>query len=350
MMSEARTPQGPDLPVGCDEPKLETMACHLVRLWIRHNGDLHCCYRWAYESMKIAHITDDDVLDSIRSFYGSCSCEKYILRAAAPGEELQIQELVVELSLACQGDCAFCCVKPHGRVAAYKYYPALTKMIDLLKPKLIVVQGGEVLIQKDALEWVAQIRDRHPEMAISLITNGNRSLDMVEVVERLFDEVTVSTYGFEPATYERVSEMKLEKVVRFCDELARRRRLPFVLKFVVSPLSFFEADVFLDWAIDKEPTFIFFEDADTALYLNMEMPGGFWQKISDRTGRKVVSMLLKKKDKLLSSDTTIHFSHQSQEILGLNADRTEPLKANGLDEKLRLYWAVGETPIEVTEA
>ncbi|MCU0294139.1 MAG: radical SAM protein [Thermoanaerobaculaceae bacterium] len=328
---------------------LETKACHLGRLWVRHNGDLHCCYRWSEPDMRIAHIDDADLMSAIRGFSHPCSCERYRLREAAPGEALSVDELVIEVSLACQGECAFCCVRADEWKGDYERFDSLTKVIDLLNPKTIVVQGGEVLIQKRTLAWLEGIRDARPHLRISLITNGNVSVGMAGAVERIFDEVKVSVFGFEPATYERISGMELAGVVRFVEELASRKKVELVLKYVVSPLSFHEADLFLDWAIDVRPSYVFFEDVGTMAYLNTETPDGFWTKMSERTGRKVASVLRRRGERLRGGDMTVQFSSKSLEVLGLGVGFRRLLEAEGLLQKVVVYWAVGETPLQKTE-
>lgn len=326
---------------------LPKKPCHYNRLWIRPNGDLYVCYRWSYPEMRIAHIDDDNILDAIKDFYHDCSCDKFSLRKGLPEENISIQELVIEFALLCQGKCAYCCVDaPSWRGGEYLYFSPVTRIVDLLNPKGVLVQGGEVLIQKGVLKWVEEIKRTHPGIEICLVTNGNVNLDIIDQVERLFNEVKVSIFGFESATYERISGMALDKVVKFSEELAKRKRVKLGLKYVTSPLCFHEANLFLDWAIAQNPSYIFFEDVNTLDYINIHTHDRYWDKISERTAHKIIAVLINNKDKLLASEMRVSFSKKSAEILGLKHDWNNILKDNQLQEKVLIYWSIGETPLK----
>jgi MoaA/NifB/PqqE/SkfB family radical SAM enzyme len=309
-------------------------ACHFHELYITHTGDVFpCCIVWKRSEMRIGHITDEDLLEAIEAFDGNCRCEQFTLRKGTSVDPKDYL-LNIELSLACQGKCAMCCVEaPHWQ-GHYEYYNACTNLIDRLQPKEILVQGGEVLIQKKSLTWLSEVKEKHPNINISLVTNGNVDLDMLETVERLFHSVFISIVGFQPETYERIMGMHLEKTVRFAEELAKRNTITLNLKYLITPLNVHEVNVFLEWAIEVNPASVLFFDASTFQYINPDAPFGFWDKIFERTGQKIREVLLTHRERLLHQDMTISFTNECLQVLKFNEDFEAFLRENTLSDKI----------------
>ncbi|HNX82409.1 MAG TPA: SPASM domain-containing protein [Candidatus Omnitrophota bacterium] len=313
-------------------------ACHCTQLFVTHHGEVFpCCLRWAVPDMKIGHINDPDLLDRIKEYSRSCNCEKFNLRKAYPHEDIAIQELTIELSLQCQGQCALCCVRAPEWKGSFDLYDSLMKLILLLKPRRILVQGGEVLIQEKSLQWLEAVKRDYSPVEISCVTNGNVPVSMIPRVEQIFDELKVSFLAFEPETYERITCLDLRNAVAFVENLSRRKRMRLLLKYLVTPLGIHEAGLFLEWAIAVCPEYIFLEDAQTTAYINLETQDRFWNKISSRTGQRVKSVLRANKERLLRSSTTVRFSTDTLRVLGLSQDWEALIEELGLRDKLLIY-------------
>lgn len=319
--------------------QLKERACHFNELFITYTGEIFpCCLRRLDSKTRIAHINDDNLLNIIRGFYVDCHCQRFKLRKGLPGENITVQLINIELSLVCQGKCALCCVESPAWKGIYDYYDSLTKVIDLLRPNEILVQGGEVLVQKKSLDWLEQIKDIYPTLNISLVTNGNANLNMLNRVEKIFNELKISFMAFESETYERIMGMSFEKTITFVEELARRKKVKLILKYLITPLSIHETNLFLEWAIDLNPFYTFIEDADTLRYINTHTKDKFWKKISERTGEKVKTILFNNKNKLLKSTMTVQFSTECIEILGLKSCWENFIEESNLQEKVLIYW------------
>jgi len=308
--------------------RLPERACHLHGLFIRHDGGVYpCCLIWNDPDMRIGHINDPDIYEKIAVFQEQCYCKNYKLRKTFPGEKASYELLNIEVSLACQGKCVMCCVGAPDWHGEYNYYDEVTRILERCKPERIVIQGGEVLIQKKTLEWLHKTRKRF-STEFSLVTNGNAGMEMIDVVEDLFDEVCVSIVGFEPETYRKTMGMEMSATIRFCEELAKRGKVRVYPKYLMTPTGIHESDLFLNWAISTGFKTVFLAEADIISYLNMETPDQFWQKIIDRTGQDVRAMLIKNRNKMMEKRVVIDCESA---VTGLFGITDEFIAKNGLE-------------------
>ncbi len=284
--------------------------------------------------MKIGHLDEPGILEKIRRFSAACCCERYELAPAAPGETPAYNFLNIELSLVCQGTCAMCCVGApdwHGR---YDYYDSLTRMVEQLRPREIMVQGGEVLIQKKSLMWIEQVLRDNEGVTFSLVTNGNVGAGVADLVERLFSgRVIISIAGFQPVTYRTIMGMDVANTIAFAERLAKGKKAQVVAKYLVTPISLHETGLFLDWAIALGPTLVDVADANTASYVRRDTPDRYWEKVIERTSESVRSLLVKKREALLSSGLKIGFDTQLRHLFSLDDSY---LRENGLENVV--FW------------
>ncbi len=313
-------------------------ACHFHELFITHKGEIFpCCMIWGCRDMKIGHIHDDNLIGSLRNFYSPCSCARFELRKGLAQDKIAVDYINIEVSLLCQGKCAMCGVNAPSWHGEYDYYDSLTQIINEFSPRQILVQGGEVLIQKETLEWIEKLRSTYPHLQIIVSTNGNVDLSLIDKVEELFYGVNVSFVGFQPLTYATVMGMDINKAVRFSEELAKRRKVRLVLKYLTTPVTIHEFSLFLDWAINLNPAEILVDDANTFTYVNIYTSDNFWEKIFERTKKEVREVLINNKDKLSQGNTTFGFSARSIEILRLKPMWENFLKETGIQEKTHVY-------------
>ncbi len=293
--------------------------CHYRELFVASNGEVYpCCLTWNNPALRIGHITDPDLEQRLLSFDGSCRCSGFTLRKGKPSDEREYK-LNVETGLACNGRCAMCCVNAPSSHSPYLYYGELDRLIETL-PAInhMVVQGGEVLIQKKTMEWLRALSLRRPEIPLALITNGNVEADMVPFVESLFFNVLVSVYGFQDETYRRITRMELEKTLRFAGDLVRRGKTTVHLKYLVTPLNLHELPLFLRWAVALGPETISVIDSNTALYINRNTPDRYWDLVIGRTGGEVRRVLSGESDRLKASGTVLLLDALSREMFGLD--------------------------------
>ena len=143
-----------------------------------------------------------------------------------------------------------------------------------------------MLIQKHSLEWIRELKHTYPNIRFSIVTNGHVDLKMVNVVEELFETVTVSMIGFQPETYRKIMGLDFEKTRRFVEELITRKQVIVAPYYLVTPINIHETDMFLRWAIKMLPERIRLADAYLEGYIQMYAPFNYWKKIFYRTSQE----------------------------------------------------------------
>lgn len=309
---------------------LTKRACHIHELFIRHNGDVYpCCRVWDNPKLRIGNINDGDLQQKIRVFSSPCSCGEFELVSSDITEQQEYQLLNIEVSLSCQGKCAMCCVGAPDWRGSYDYYEALSDLIKTCRPKEILVQGGEVLIQKKTMDWISLIRKEKPDMGISLVTNGNVPADMAEQVSDLFNRITISFPGFSPDTYQIVTGMDVKRSRQFAEKISERG-IDVYLKFLLTPVNIHESAAFLDWAATLHPQQIQFANSGIHSYINNDTNDSFWEKILARSAEKFRDSLKKNKEKLESGSTRVVFFEDTLRMFGITQDFTDSNQLGGI--------------------
>jgi len=294
--------------------------CHLRELFIRHDGYIFpCCIRRMDERMIIGHLNDKNLRKKLLSFDKSCKCEQFRLRRATPLDRSKYERLNIELSLDCQANCALCCVGAPEWKGEYHYYDQLNQLTEICNPKSFLVQGGEVLIQRESMQWLQEIKKRFPEIAISIITNGSVSLRKIAYVESIFDSVTISFVGFQAETYKKIMGLDLNKALSFVEVLLKRKKVKNIwVKFLINPSNIHETDLFLDWAIRTKPSVCLIQDSATLNYININTSDDYWKKIFNRTGKKLKKIIAKNKSGMISNGTLILMDSGSIQLFGID--------------------------------
>lgn len=290
--------------------------CHYQDLFVRHDGDLFpCCLTRDNERFKIGNIRDEDITDRLAGYdIGQCQCPEWafnsIFRPAGPEDRVDIAMLNVELSLFCNSACAMCCVhspqytKDFGKPDA-STHEGILRLFARFKPHGAYFQGGEVLVQPEAFGLVEAIRKQSPEMPIALITNANVPQCSIERAAELYDSFCIGFYGFQPHTYKTVTGLDIQRAKRSVRWLTERDRKKVCLKYLSTAVSFHEAPLFLEWALDVKPQSIMLVDADTQNYVRYAKPEGevrfgntsfplndlYWDKIFTRTKKRIDTIL-----------------------------------------------------------
>lgn len=296
-------------------------VCHYDELFINHKGDIYpCCNTWSRDEMNIGNIKDHDIFDKIERFYERCYCTNFKLIKGSKQDKIDISLLNIELSLLCQAKCAMCCVNAPEWKDEYNLYDDLTSFINRVNPQNIIVQGGEVLVQKESIEWLKKLKETKPDIKLSIITNGNLPLNMIDTVEELFSSAWISINGFQEETYKRIMKLDFNNMIKFSQKLINNGKVNVTLKYLISPLNIHEVSLFLNWAIKLNPNGICIDDASTNIYINKDTFDKYWNKIIHRTSNEVKKIILNNKEFLINNKKKILFLPEVKRMFNLNID------------------------------
>lgn len=305
---------------GCFRSGAPKRICHFHELFVRSNGDVFpCCQTWERQSMRIGHVGDADIAEKISRFSGFCSCDRFRLKRGGRGDERKYSLLNIELSLLCQGQCAMCGVNSPGWQGEYDLYRQLDALVDVTQPAEILVQGGEVLVQKRSVEWLKALKSRHPSLKISLVTNGCVPEETADAVDGLFSRVTVSFVGFQRETYRRIMGLDIDRTFVFVDRLLRMKETKVYLKYLVTPINVHETPLFLQWAIEQAPARIAVSDATMQSYIR-HTPDDYWRKIFDRTGADARRVLVDNLAAIKEGNIILSLDQMSRTLLGIGEE------------------------------
>jgi len=215
---------------------------------------------------------------------------------------------------------------------SYNYYDSLTRLVNRCNPKEILVQGGEVLIQKKSMDWISDIKNSNPNLRISLVTNGNVNQDITNRASEIFERVTISFPGFQPESYNIITGMDVNKSKQFAKHLLECG-VDVHLKFLLTPINIHESTSFLNWAISLNPQRIVFSDSYVNSYINKETSDLYWEKIFSRNAEKFKNYILLNKEKIENGHTIICFDNES--LMRRFEIDEEFVRKNQLSKKIR---------------
>lgn len=280
--------------------------CHYQELFIRHDGNIFpCCWTWKNEDRLIGNIRDSGWFDALGRFsMEACSCKKCSYRNPRPGEAIRIRRLYIELSLNCNSRCAMCIAHApefnaeHGLVPC-KHFDQLADAIGQLNPEVIYFQGGEVLIQQEAVDFIKTIKQKKPSRKIYVLSNGNNAKGAAKL-EGVVDHWFFTLYGFQRHTYKTITGMNLNQTIQ-CIENVLIRGGEASVNYLATPLNIHEASLFLEWAVGLNVSSINILDASVENYINYEpvrwmdyvqfgatnLPHRYWQRILQRTAKRL---------------------------------------------------------------
>ncbi|MBF0565054.1 MAG: radical SAM protein [Nitrospirae bacterium] len=297
--------------------------CHYRELFVRTNGDIFPCCDVGVRrlSTKIGHIGDANVAEKIRNFNACCSCSRSRLRRVGPDDPKRYVLLYIEVALQCNSRCPMCYADAPSWKGSYDYYEELTRLVDETRPIVLKIMGGEVLLQKKALDWVAAMRQRHPDIKFFLVTNGNYPLSKIPLVEELFHMVGVSTIvGFQPETYKRMTGLDLKRTLRFAEELVARKKSAVAVAYLMTPINLHEANLFLRWAIPLGPRRIHLADANVEAYIEMGTWDLYWPKIIDRTAEAIKSEIVSRRETMRRNGSVLWVTKNNVRLLRIDED------------------------------
>ncbi len=319
---EANEPSAQAPVIRHDQPTESQFPCHFDSLFIKHNGDVFpCCAVWGNPRWRIGSLHDKEIIQKIINFDGDgCRCFWKANRRAYEGELPLIKHLHLELSLKCQAKCAMCCVNAPDWNGDYDFYEELTALVDLLRPKYISVQGGEILVQPRSISWLEKVKSMHQDTVLRLVTNGGAPTGKnLDTIERLFKLVSISFVGFQPETYKTI--MGLD--VSYTRDLARRidkTKVILRLKFLVTPLNLHEAAAFFSWAVTICPSAIVFHDSGFHNYVQLDTEDNFWSKIQSRAAKALQRAIISNVSNLIASGTKLHLQENVRKFYDISPE------------------------------
>lgn len=321
----------PNSEAGSSDIQLKEKFCLEADLVIRHTGDVYpCCRVWTNPHYRIGHIKDTDIMEKIRAYDGPCKCGLFSLKNTHEPNMVP-KVLNIETSMLCQGACACCAAHAPWKtdVRPYEYFQELGNFIVKNGIKSILVQGGEVFVQEDAVQFLEDLKRKVPDLCINIITNGCFSVDKAQRFASLFSftNTWISFMGAQRETYERVMGLDMDKTLAFIRELIVLGKKP-GLSFAVIPITMHEVTAFFEMAIELGVTKVRLNDGYWRQYTTIT-EDHFWDKIAQRSAKKFQKYLIRERTRLLELNFKIYM-HTGL----IDTYEIDPafLKENGLDQ------------------
>lgn len=311
--------------------KIQRVCAH-HKIFVKYDGDVYaCCLRC--EQTKMGNVKDRDIIEKITKGNNPCECHTFKSIPATKKHKPDMKIMNFELGLLCQARCLMCFNEPYDWTEKYTLYDKLEALIDEFRPALIMVQGGEILIQKDAIDWLYKIKQKYPDIKYQIITNGCVSTDKAKIIEELFDIMTFSIIGFEENTYNTMMGLDQKTTFNLIEKLIYNNNTEIKLKFLDLPSTVHESHLFLEWALDKNPAKIYMHSSNLNAYINPNNQDNYWSKIFKITGEKIRKTLIENKEKLKNKDRYISFNSNNAQYYGLTR---EFLEQNVLDKAVKI--------------
>lgn len=303
------------------EQEKKDQYCVEQGMYLRYNGDIFPCCRSCWNSdLKIGNILEADISDKIKKFDKPCQCTKYRLKSTKEKIELVIQRLHIEFSLSCQGNCLPCCVlAPWTRESKqYCYFQAVENFIKDFSVKKLLVQGGEIFVQKDTVMFLEGLKSRIEGLSIAIITNGNFDLSRSKSFQMLFDEAHFSFMGFQPDTYQLIMGLQRQKTMDFIDSVRKSFHGRMKIKFITLPSNIHEICSFVQYGLDIEAD-LCISSGNIFQYINQENTwDSYWFKLIERSKSQFRDLLIEKKDEIKEKNIHIEILAELKIVYGID--------------------------------
>ena len=304
----------------------ENRACHYEEMYVDRYGKVHCCCK-TYLNNVIGHLSDPDISEKIRNYIPihECVCSKGRLSSATQLKVPSNPGLAsIELSSLCNAQCTYCFQNDENKGCDYEYYDELLKMICDLGMTKLIFAGGEILIQPKSIDFLKKLRRMKPDIWIHLKSNGCHEVEKIQIVENIFDSITITLNGFSNSTVSSIMRTSFERTKEFCEQLCCRKSVAVGLKFLASPVNVCEIPEFLKWSISLKPERIIVPSArvyeckentptewlgSTFNGLNM----AYWLPIFDRIGDQVKTVIKNNKN----NHTILQIDNELQYLLNI---------------------------------
>lgn len=234
---------------------VENRACHFEEMYIDRYGTVHCCCK-TYLGNTIGNLSDPKISEKIVNYSPTkeCVCSKGKLSSKTELPEKMEPELAsIELSSLCNAQCTYCFQNDEHKGSRYLYYDELLKMIFDLQLKKLIFAGGEILVQPDSIRFLRTLRNANPNIWMHLKSNGCHSIDLINIVNELFDSITITLNGFGTSTVTTIMNVPFSRTKLFCEKICEYETIKVGIKLLASPANVCEIPEFLEWCISLNP-------------------------------------------------------------------------------------------------
>lgn len=315
------------------EKKKTDRYCQEEELFIKHNGDVYpCCRTWGNQQLRIGNISDPDISEKIHNFNQTCQCERFCLKSLKDKNQTAIQMVNIEFSLRCQGNCIPCCVCAPwtGEAKQYLYFGHLESFLKKSSVKVLRVQGGEVFIQKDTIDFLLGLKQKITGLTVAIVSNGNFPVSQSAEFINLFDQAGFSFMGFQPDTYKCIMGLERQKTLDFINSVKDAYKGKLRFAFITLPSTIHEICSFLEYTLEMEAANVLISDGAPFQYINpVNTWDSYWIKLMERSGAALRKLLTEKKQEFRQIHTRIEILGNVKTIYGLNYRFVEE---NGLQD------------------
>jgi len=289
--------------------------CHKSCLFTDSFGDVYPCCK-PYDFIRIGNVKDEDIYSKIVNYgvENGCSCS---IANLVPMSEREIsdgiEKIAIELSGECNANCTYCYERT---LATYKkpyhYYNELQEMILNLKPRKIIIFGGEFFFQENSMNLIRNVKTVLKDLVVDVPTNGMVPKEKYTYFDEYINLVEVTFPAFSESNYKvlmgRNTDISMAK--DFCTYVSSKREKGLLLKYLLSPISVGELADFLEWALTLNSVGILIHNMSVPLDDNdiavNKWPGstfdkindGYWGPIFDRVSADVKKVILLNADEM----------------------------------------------------
>lgn len=304
------------------------LFCPEYFLYVNSFGDVYpCCHQ--IKSMKIGNIGEPNIYEKIIGYEpeNECRCS-YVGFKKKEGTKAAFLNVNVEFAGECNGSCVYCFQKDLPTFKkSIAIYDDLEKLLRLLKPRNMMVFGGEIGIQDKTIRLLEAIKkDCHT--IINIATNGNIKTNLYAAFDNLFESIQVTFNGFQSHTVKALSDLDFHKQKRFCERAIQKHSVS--VKFMITPISIMELSLFLSWALEHpfqhviidaafEPSNNYSTDNDWGVSMMSAMTGFYWDDIIQRIAKSAKLILQEKALFIVKNDIIIMFSNEVEKRFGIDA-------------------------------
>lgn len=313
------------------------VSCKECFLYINSFGDVYpCCHQIV--SMRIGNISEPNIFDKILNYTPDLKCSCSYVTFTTSESTHNFLNVNLELAGECNGNCVYCFQKSLPTFQkSVTIYNNLEKLLLLLRPKNMMVFGGEVGIQEKTISLLNKLK-AECNTTINVATNGNIKKELYNYFDSLFSGIQVTFNGFSVNTVKTLSDLDFEKQISFCEQLNLGHAVS--VKYLITPASLLELPLFIKWALNHtfqhvivdvayEPSKNYMNDNDWGVSFLSTMKGNYWDDVFNRISKNVKSLLKQKANYIIQHDIIILFSNEIEKRLGLDASFYEDNQLNG---------------------
>ena len=292
-------------------------SCYQTRMFIDRHGDIYpCCFKNNDSRFIIANIRQEDAIERCLSFDVNCSCDFHIFRKLNENEK--IVRCHMQTSLQCHGSCAVCYVGAplKGEKIEVNYDQALS-FLSKLAPSELFLEGGEVPIQKNAMEFAEKIKDIIPLKRFHLLTNGCYPTKTAERIASIFESISVSFMAFSNLIYFIETGLDVKITKQFFEYLYNANKC-MGARFIVTPLSICDIGNFVDYISNFKNIFVTFADSNLYDFVKNTPHIPYWSQVINRSEFVLKKSLVKNNIKNKNNKNTLWIEPRTARLFSIN--------------------------------